>query len=107
MSVQYRDDSPSEFSLARRKIVVGGALLVGALAVLPMFISRRWGMSSEEISMKGDKEASGANTLVVAEDELAVMYQPTFDVMTIPSYAISGPNGWNADAPPLGNMPEF
>jgi hypothetical protein len=28
--------------------------------------------------------------------ELALIYQPSSDVMTIPSYAISGPNGWNA-----------
>jgi fructose 5-dehydrogenase small subunit len=35
------------------------------------------------------------------------VYQPTIDVMTIPSYAISGPNGWNADAPPLSNMQNF
>jgi hypothetical protein len=39
--------------------------------------------------------------------EYALMYQPTRDVMTIPSYAVSGPNGWKADAPPLSNMPEF
>jgi len=39
--------------------------------------------------------------------ETALMYQPTRDVMTIPSYAISGPNGWSADAPPLENMPDF
>lgn len=39
--------------------------------------------------------------------ETALMYQPTHDVMTIPSYAISGPNGWNADAPPLSAMPTF
>lgn len=39
--------------------------------------------------------------------ELALMYQPTRDVMTIPSYAISEPNGWNASAPPLSNMPVF
>ncbi len=39
--------------------------------------------------------------------ETALMYQPTRDVMTIPSYAISGPNGWTADAPPLSNMPTF
>jgi hypothetical protein len=39
--------------------------------------------------------------------EYALMYQPTSDVMTIPSYAKSGPNGWTADAPPLSNMPEF
>jgi hypothetical protein len=35
------------------------------------------------------------------------MYQPTKDVMTIPSYAISAPNAWSAEAPPLSNMPEF
>ena len=39
--------------------------------------------------------------------ENALMYQPTRDVMTIPSYAKSGPNGWNADAPPLTDMPKF
>jgi hypothetical protein len=39
--------------------------------------------------------------------EYALMYQPTSDVMTIPSYAISGPNAWPADAPPLENMPDF
>ena len=39
--------------------------------------------------------------------EYALMYGPTRDVMTIPSYAISGPNGWTADAPPLDSMPEF
>jgi hypothetical protein len=39
--------------------------------------------------------------------EYALMYGPTSDVMTIPSYAISGPNGWTADAPPLDHMPEF
>ena len=39
--------------------------------------------------------------------EFALMYGPTSDVMTIPSYAISGPNGWPADAPPLSDMPEF
>jgi len=39
--------------------------------------------------------------------ELALMYQPTRDVMTIPSYAISRPNGWTAHAPPLGDMPQF
>jgi hypothetical protein len=39
--------------------------------------------------------------------EYALMYGPTRDVMTIPSYAISGPNGWKSDAPPLDSMPEF
>jgi hypothetical protein len=39
--------------------------------------------------------------------EFALMYQPTRDVMTIPSYAISGPNAWPAEAPPLDEMPAF
>jgi hypothetical protein len=39
--------------------------------------------------------------------EFALMYGPTSDVMTIPSYAISGPNAWPADAPPLSDMPDF
>ena len=39
--------------------------------------------------------------------EHALMYRPTRDVMTIPSYAKSRPNGWNADAPPLADMPKF
>jgi hypothetical protein len=39
--------------------------------------------------------------------ELALMYQPTSDVMTIPTYAISGPNGWSSQAPPLSDMPKF
>jgi hypothetical protein len=39
--------------------------------------------------------------------ELALIYQPTSDVMTIPSYAISGPNGWSKSAPALTDMPEF
>lgn len=39
--------------------------------------------------------------------ELALLYQPTSDVMTIPSFAIAGPNGWNAQSPPLSHMPEF
>jgi fructose 5-dehydrogenase small subunit len=39
--------------------------------------------------------------------ELALMYQPTTDVMTIPTYAISGPNEWTSEAPPLGSMPTF
>ncbi len=39
--------------------------------------------------------------------ELALMYQPTIDVMTIPTYAISGPNGWTSNAPPLSDMPTF
>jgi hypothetical protein len=39
--------------------------------------------------------------------EFALMYQPTIDVMTIPSYAISGPNEWTSEAPPLNSMPTF
>jgi fructose 5-dehydrogenase small subunit len=39
--------------------------------------------------------------------EYALMYGPTKDVMTIPSYAVSGPNQWTSNAPPLDSMPEF
>jgi fructose 5-dehydrogenase small subunit len=39
--------------------------------------------------------------------ELALIYQPTIDVMTVPSYAISGPNEWTSEAPPLNSMPTF
>lgn len=50
---------------------------------------------------------SDAPDAEVVAFEYALMYRPTSDVMTIPSYAISGPNGWTANAPPLSNMPEF
>ena len=49
-------------------------------------------------------DESGAEVIAY---EQALMYQPTRDVMTIPSYAKSGPNGWNAYAPPLSDMPSF
>ncbi|WP_407121897.1 sorbitol dehydrogenase family protein [Bradyrhizobium sp. STM 3561] len=49
---------------------------------------------------------SASNAEVFAY-EYALMYGPTSDVMTIPSYAISGPNRWTSTAPPLSNMPEF
>ena len=49
-------------------------------------------------------DAAGAEVFAF---ELALMYQPTIDVMTIPTYAISGPNGWTSDAPPLNAMPTF
>jgi len=39
--------------------------------------------------------------------ELALMFGPTRDVMTIPTYAVSGPNGWTSKAPALADMPEF
>lgn len=39
--------------------------------------------------------------------ELALMFKPTSDVMTIPTYSISGPNGWGPEAPALGAMPTF
>jgi hypothetical protein len=39
--------------------------------------------------------------------ELALVFQPTRDVMTIPTYASGKPNGWSAVSPPLGNVPRF
>jgi fructose 5-dehydrogenase small subunit len=50
------------------------------------------------------KDADGGEVFAF---EYALMYGPTSDVMTIPSYAISGPNAWPPDAPPLENMPDF
>ncbi|QOF94499.1 sorbitol dehydrogenase family protein [Novacetimonas hansenii] len=43
---------------------------------------------------------------VVAFEE-ALMFKVTNDVMTIPSYAKSAPNAWDATAVPLLNMPSF
>lgn len=43
---------------------------------------------------------------VVAFEE-ALMFKVTNDVMTIPSYAKSAPNAWNATPVPLLNMPAF
>jgi len=39
--------------------------------------------------------------------ELALLFKPTSDVMTIPTYSISRPNGWGSAAPPLSAMPTF
>lgn len=39
--------------------------------------------------------------------ELALVFQPTRDVMTIPTYAYGKPNGWTALNPPLGSVPKF
>ena len=179
---QHRDDSPTAFSLGRREIVVGGALLVGGLATglmppstsalaawsdeasarfmeisslliphrLNQEIGKRIGAAMSTLNPSLSDQvtqllsiAKGKNARIVedffadvpqgplkeaalaiisawylgvvkdADDaevfafEYALMYQPTRDVMTIPSYAISGPNGWPADAPPLENMPDF
>ena len=174
----FRDDAPANFSLYRRKILVGGALLLGEVA-RPTYVSaalpdgaandasipfmeisqlliqhrldhdvgRRLAIAmaatnpafSEQITellaiAKGKNakivedffpdipagplkecalsawymgvivDAAGAEVFAF---ELALMYQPTIDVMTIPTYAISGPNGWTSDAPPLNAMPTF
>jgi fructose 5-dehydrogenase small subunit len=181
MPDQHRDDSPTEFSLARREVVIGGAFLVGGLAAglmptraamaawseeastrfmeisslliqhrLDQEVGKRIGAAmgalnsqlseqvAELIAIAKNKNAKivedffpdvpegplketalsiiSAWYLGVVTDaagaevfafEKALMYQPTRDVMTIPSYAISGPNGWSADAPPLENMPDF
>jgi hypothetical protein len=178
---QYRDDSPTAFNLARRKVLVGG-LIIGGIAALPtrpviaeptswsdqsaarfMEISRllvphrlneevgkRMGSAMAALNPSLSQQIDGLLAIAreknarIVEDffadvpdgplketalsiisawylgvvtdapdaevlayEYALMYQPTRDVMTIPSYAISGPNGWTAEAPPLSNMPEF
>jgi hypothetical protein len=49
-------------------------------------------------------DAPGARIIAY---ELALMFKPTSDVMTIPTYSISRPNGWGAQAPLLSAMPTF
>jgi len=177
----YRDDAPAEFSLFRRKILIGGGLLIGGFAatgnlpavaasaptaefpnqfmeisslLIPHRLDRDVGLRlAAALRMKDPALPTHVTTLIeiakqkhatIVEDffsdvpdgplkdaalliisawylgvtvdapdaevfayELALMYQPTVDVMTIPTYAISGPNGWTSEAPPLGRMPNF
>jgi fructose 5-dehydrogenase small subunit len=176
----YRDDCPTAFNLARRKVLVGG-LMIGGLAALPTLpviaatawsdqsaarfmeissllvphrlneeVGKRMGAAMGALNPSLSQQIDGLLSIAreknarIVEDffagvpdgplketalsiisawylgvvtdapdaevfayEYALMYQPTRDVMTIPSYAISGPNGWTAEAPPLSNMPEF
>jgi hypothetical protein len=174
---QYRDDSPTAFTLSRRYVLVGGLVVGGtaALATLPaiaaptplsdqsaaQFMEMSLLLVPHRLNAEVGKRMGALNPLLpqqidgllsiarqknarIVEDffddvpdgplketalaiisawylgvvtdapdaevfayEYALMYQPTRDVMTIPSYAISGPNGWTAEAPPLSNMPEF
>jgi hypothetical protein len=181
MSHSYRDDAPADFSLFRRKFLIGGGLLLGGLAVtgnipavaasapIAAFPNQFMELSSLLIPHRLDRDvglrlaaalrmkdpalpthvvslieiakqkhativeeffsdvpdgplkntalliisAWYLGVIVDAPDakvfayELALIYQPTADVMTIPTYAISGPNGWTSEAPPLGRMPNF
>lgn len=181
MAHPFRDDAPEQFSLTRRKLMVGGALMAGNMLLPDQILAQPNGGTSQAISSKFmevssllidhhlDAEIGGRMAAAMArlnskieqeidaiiaiatqknakivEDffpdipdghlkdtalaiiaawysgvvqntadaevfafETALMYQPTRDVMTIPSYAISGPNGWSADAPPLTDMPTF
>jgi fructose 5-dehydrogenase small subunit len=181
MTHSYRDDAPPAFSLIRRRILIGGGVLLGAVAVAPTFptaaaepstaalpnefmelsslliphrLDRDVGLRlAAALSAKDPAFAGHVTALVeiakrkqaaIVEDffpdvpdgalkdaalliisawylgvivdapgaevysyELALMFQPTIDVMTIPSYAISGPNGWTSEAPPLTDMPKF
>jgi len=178
---QYRDDSPTAFNLARRKVLVGG-LIIGGIAALPILpviaaptswsdqsaarfmeislllvphrlneeVGKRMGAAMAAFNPSLSQQIDGLLAIAreknarIVEDffadvpdgplketalsiisawylgvvtdapdaevlayEYALMYQPTRDVMTIPSYAISGPNGWTAEAPPLSNLPRF
>jgi fructose 5-dehydrogenase small subunit len=181
MNPADRDDAPPDFSLFRRKVIIGGGLLLGGIAAgtripaasedsaSPDFDDRFMQLSSLLIAHRLDRDVGSrlaaalrtkdpefaAHTtalLDIAEKkkariveeffsdvpdgalkdtalliisawylgviidapgtevfayELALMYQPTIDVMTIPSYAISGPSGWTSEAPPLNSMPTF
>ena len=181
MSPVDRDDAPPDFSLFRRKTLIGGGLLLGGIAagatipatpadsatadfgnqfiqlsalLIPHQLNRDVGMRLAAALRTKDPEfvahvttlldiARKKNARIVEEFfpdvpdgplkdtalliisawylgvlvdapgaevfayELALMYQPTIDVMTIPTYAISGPNGWTSEAPPLSSMPTF
>lgn len=181
MNEYERDDSPTEFSLARRRVLIGGSVLVAASAlhfpallrgapvaetaftaqfmrISHLLIDHRLddGVGARLAAAMRARDAglpaSVANLLKIADGkharvvedfhadipegpekvaahaiiaawymgvvvdepdaevfayESALMFKPTGDVMTIPTYAISGPNGWTADAPNLDVMPEF
>jgi fructose 5-dehydrogenase small subunit len=181
MSQSYRDDAPADFSLFRRKILIGGGLVLGGFAAAPIvptvaanpsaagFPNQFMELSSLLIAHQLDHEvgvrlaaalrmrdaafaahvsglieiAKNKNAKIVEDFfadvpegplrdtalliisawylgvivdepdaevfayELALMYQPTLDVMTIPTYAISGPNGWTSEGRPLADMPDF
>jgi fructose 5-dehydrogenase small subunit len=181
MSPSDRDDSPPDFSLNRRRMIIGGSLLLGGIAagtripagpedsatadftnhfmqlsalLIPHQLDRDVGSRlSAALRMKDPEFTAHIATLLdiakkknariveeffsdvpdgplkdtalliisawylgvivdapgaeVLSYELALMYQPTIDVMTIPTYAISGPNGWTSEAPPLNSMPTF
>jgi hypothetical protein len=176
----HRDDGPAEFNLFRRQILIGGGVILGALAappiatlaadsagsayprqflelsglLIPHRLDRDVGLrlaaalrmkdSAFEATVTGLIQIAKTKNAKVVEEffpdvpegrlkdaallivsawylgvivdapdaevfayELALMYQPTRDVMTIPTYAISGPNGWTSQAPPLSDMPSF
>ncbi len=181
MTHSDRDDAPPRFSLIRRQILIGGGVLLGAVAVAPTFptaaadtstaalpnefielsslliphrldrdvglrlaaalrakdpafaghvtalldIAKKKGaaMVEEFFPDVPDGALKDAALLIISawylgvivdephaevySYELALMFQPTIDVMTIPTYAISGPNGWTSEAPPLTDMPKF
>jgi hypothetical protein len=180
MTQLHRDDAPADFSLFRRKILIGGGVILGALAappiatlaadsaqatysslflelsglLIPHRLDRDVGLRlaaalrikdpTFEAKVSGLLQIAKRKDAKIVEDffpdvpegplkdaallivsawylgvivdapdaevfayELALMYQPTGDVMTIPSYAISGPNGWTSQAPPLSEMPNF
>jgi fructose 5-dehydrogenase small subunit len=181
MSPSDRDDAPPDFNLCRRKMIIGGGLLLGGIAagtgipaapedsaatdsanqfmhlsslLIPHQLDRNVGSRLAAALRTNDPAftthvttllgiARKKNATVVEEFfsdvpdgplkdtalliisawylgvivdapgaevfayELALMYQPTIDVMTIPTYAISGPNGWTSEAPPLDSMPTF
>lgn len=52
-------------------------------------------------SSSGDRDA----TLFTYEE--ALLYQPTIDMVPIPSFGFSAPNGWGNDLYPLTNLPRF
>jgi hypothetical protein len=174
---EFRDDAPPTFRLGRRKVVIGGVVMLGGLVVgtrawsgapvgdagpfmdisrlliahrLDATVGARIAAALAKITPDLSAHVDALLKIARAKDarivedffddipqgplkatalaiisawylgvvgnepgaevfayELALMYQPTRDVMTIPTYAISGPNGWGSAAPPLTDMPDF
>ena len=50
------------------------------------------------------EDVPGARVFANAD---ALMFKPTADVMTVPTYAVAGPNNWGGFSPPLAAMPVF
>lgn len=51
--------------------------------------------------------SSGDRDAVLFTYEEALLYQPTIDMVPIPTFGFSAPNGWGNDLYPLTDLPRF